>query len=100
MQSTLRRVWNEMRLDWTISVPTVAAAVLSAIAAYYAITSDIRDTNTHMRFLEDRVAKIENDARKVSKIETDIEWIRKLLDQRRGDLDYLLGPAPKNKASL
>lgn len=100
MQATLRRVWSEMRLDWTISVPTVAAAILSAIAAYFAITSDIRDANTHMRFLEDRVAKIENDARKVSKIETDIEWIRKLLDQRRGDLDLLIGPPPKSKASL
>ena len=96
----LRRVYEQMRLDWTISVPTVAAAIVSAFAAYFAITSDIRDANTHMRFLEDRVAKMENDARKISKIETDIEWIRKLLDQRRGDLDLLIGPAQKNKASL
>lgn len=95
----VRRVLSKMELDWKISVPTVLAAVMSAVVsgtiAYSAIRSDIRDSDTHMRFLEDRVSKIETDARKVSKIETDIDWIRKLLDQRRGEIENLLGSSKK-----
>lgn len=90
MVKAVRRIYDKMRIDWTVSVPTIASAVAAALFAYFAIISDIRDIDTRLRYVESNLSTSLSDSRKIGKIESDIEWIRQLLDKRRSSIEELL----------
>jgi hypothetical protein len=90
MVKAVRRIYDKMRIDWTVSVPTIASAVAAALFAYFAIISDIRNIDTRLRYVESNLSTSLSDSRKIGKIESDIEWIRQLLDKRRSSIEELL----------
>lgn len=96
MVEAVRRIYDKMRVDWTVSVPTIGSAVAVALFAYFANTSDIRNIDTRLRYVESTVSTSLTDSKKIGKIESDIDWIRKLLDQRRSSIDFIFG-TPKDK---
>lgn len=90
MVEAVRRIYGKMRIDWTVSVPTIASAVAAALFAYFAIISDIRNIDTRLRYVESNLSTSLSDSHKIGKIESDIEWIRQLLDKRRSSIEELL----------
>lgn len=77
------------KLDWTLSVPMLVAVASGLLAAYYAATSDIRDHDTRLKYIERQLVKREEDEKSIraiektiSRIEGDVSWMRTIIEKR------------------
>lgn len=97
----IKRAWNGIKLDWTIPIPTMFFGLLTVVGLYYKLSSDVRDIETRLRYVEQLASSTAQcqtaNATSIAEIKKDVSWLRSLIEKRsdlRGPFNNPFDPTP------